>query len=416
MEKIVNNSFFKSIITLASGTIIAQVLAFIASPLMTRLYTPEEIGMYTLLLTAISMFGGVINGRFDMSIVYEESNTNIYSLIKLSFIISIIFSLFVSFFYSLFYYFNNDNIPIFFIFISIFCLLSLTGLSNILISYNNRNKEYKLMSKVGILQSVFREFSIVIFGFFNFGAIGLLLAQIIGMVAGVKKQSESLVTHINEVKDVNLKEIKGIFKKHVRQPIFSVPAIFANSFSYSSINIFIGMLFGTTVLGYYSVSYRILGLPLVLISNNVSKVYFEEAAKEFKENNNYKNTFFKTSFLLLMIAIPMVVILILVSPSVFEWFFGDDYRMAGVYVQILAPMFGVRLIVSPLTTGMLISNKQHYELIVQSFFIVASIISFLIAKQYDVNTEVYLMMISYLFILVYIIYFILLFKLAKNNK
>ena len=57
IKKIIGNSFFRSIATLMSGTIIAQVISFAISPLMTRLYSEEQIGEYTLLLTAVTMFG-----------------------------------------------------------------------------------------------------------------------------------------------------------------------------------------------------------------------------------------------------------------------------------------------------------------------------------------------------------------------
>ena len=80
MKRLYKNSFFRSIATLMSGTIIAQVISFAISPLMTRLYSEEQIGEYTLLLTVVTMFGSVICGRYDMAIVGESDEKGMYGL------------------------------------------------------------------------------------------------------------------------------------------------------------------------------------------------------------------------------------------------------------------------------------------------------------------------------------------------
>ena len=96
VKRLCNNSFFRSIATLMSGTIVAQVIAFAISPLMTRLYSEEQIGEYTLLLTVVTMFGSVICGRYDMAIVGESDEKCMFSLVKLSFWITLVLSAIVS--------------------------------------------------------------------------------------------------------------------------------------------------------------------------------------------------------------------------------------------------------------------------------------------------------------------------------
>lgn len=59
-----------------------------------------------------------------------------------------------------------------------------------------------------------------------------------------------------------------------------MPAHFLNSASYSMLNFYITELFGLGILGYYSITYRILGIPLTLVSLNVSKVFFQRASEE----------------------------------------------------------------------------------------------------------------------------------------
>ena len=95
-------TFIRSSLTLMSGSVVAQIFAVCFSPVITRLYSEVEIGEYTLVLTAVSMFGSVICLRYDMAIVPENDERNVYSLIKLCTILSFIFSLFVSVGYSIY--------------------------------------------------------------------------------------------------------------------------------------------------------------------------------------------------------------------------------------------------------------------------------------------------------------------------
>ena len=112
-----------------------------------------------------------------------------------------------------------------------------------------------------------------------------------------------------------------------------------------------------------------LGLPLSIISVNVSKAFFEKASREYDKTGQFCKTYLQSSLLLLAVAVPMTVLLILLAPWAFELCFGEGWGTAGRYVQVLAPMFGIRLIVGSLTPTMTISKKQGLELILQCLFV-----------------------------------------------
>lgn len=415
-----HSKFLKSIAILTSGSIVAQLITFLFSPIMTRLFTPEQVGEYTLLLTAVSIFGQVVSLRYDITIVTEKEEDNIFPIIKLSVILSFFISLIVSLGYAINYILDKISIGnILFNTFFIFVLLFLTGITNILVSFNNRCREYKLITKVHVERNLAKECVMTAGGLIYPSATALAVSQVVGTAFGVKKQSKSLYEvsdKFSALRKVPLKKCKEVAIRHKKQALFSTPAIFANNYSYSSINIFIESLYDKSILGFYSISYRILGMPLGLISNNISKVYFEEAARQFNNGGNYRKLFLKISAVLFIIAVPFVAILMLFAPIVCSFVFGKDYYTAGLYIRYLAPMFGVRLIVSPLTVGMQISGKQQKELIVQIMFILLSVIGFLISKAMKLTVVLYLLFISVTFTVVYLFYYAYLFKISKQTK
>ena len=72
LKRITKSSFFKNIALLASGSIFAQVIVVLCSPLMTRLFKVEEIGIYSYIIAMVSTFTSVLNLRYDMAIVSED--------------------------------------------------------------------------------------------------------------------------------------------------------------------------------------------------------------------------------------------------------------------------------------------------------------------------------------------------------
>ncbi len=414
-KSIFRNTFFRSIATLMSGTLVAQVISFLISPLMTRIYTEEQIGEYTLILTAVTMFGAVICGRYDMSIVSEENDKDVFAIIKLSFVISVVLSLVAAVGYAI-YFFVSDSLEMspFGSFAWIFAFLLLSGVGHILQSYNNRDREYRLMASVQVTKEVAKATTLAGFGFLGMGTLGLLISYLVSSFAGIGRQAKRLMANLSSILSAPRSEVISVAKKHRRQPLYSVPASFANSFAYSVINIFVNGLFGTAVLAHYSMSYRMLGIPLSLISGTTSKAYYEKAAREYNQTGKFNRTFIQTSSFLLAIAVPMILLLMLLAPWAFELFFGEGWGKSGEYVRYLAPMFGIRLVVSALTPTMIICNKQRNELIIQALFIVSTVIAYLIGRYTD-SMSVFMIAISVLFSVVYVMFYIYMYKLSLRR-
>lgn len=408
--KLKNNSALSSITTLASGSLIAQIITILVSPITTRIFTPTELGTYTLITTAVNMFGPVICLRYDLTIVTEKDDYKALAILKLSMIVSFIISILVSIGYFIYFNMNAKYHSLMYAIGILFILLFTTGITNALTSYNNRKKQYKLMTSVYVIRTVAQNFLMVFLGIIKTGVFGLLSSQVVSQFLGIRKQGEELIQHKNEIAEIDKKDMAAVAKKYKKQLLFSTPASFANSFSYSSINIFISSLFNDATLGFYSISYRVLGLPLNVISSNVSKVFFEDASHEYNEKGTYRKSLIRTSLFLGILAAVMVIGLVLLSPTVFALFFGSQWRQAGVFVQILAPMFGIRFIVNGVSAALIISQRQDYELFIQSLFIIASVATFLFAKSGEWSIIGYLSVISVTYSIIYILFYILIYK------
>lgn len=277
MKKTIKSSkILGPLFQLTAGSAIAQLITIMVSPLTTRLFTSEDLGIYTLILTIISIFGPVLNGKFDMSIVKSKDHDELVDYLNLSLIIGFLFSIFVSVGYTV-YLFNNKVIMEkvgLIIFVILPIILMASALINTLTSLNNFEKNYYLISKVYVVRNISQNIMMISAGLIHLGVIGLILSQLASLFFGIKSQAISLKKELIFMKQrFSILNIKKSFLKEKNQLIYLTPATVLNSSSYSVLNFFITNLFGLSVFGYYSMSYRILGLPLSLISGNVSRLF-----------------------------------------------------------------------------------------------------------------------------------------------
>jgi len=76
------------IITLISGTLFAQIISLISIPILTRIYTPDEFGLYSIFFAVTSVIGMVSSLSYEQAIVLPKSQRSADAILLLSIIIT----------------------------------------------------------------------------------------------------------------------------------------------------------------------------------------------------------------------------------------------------------------------------------------------------------------------------------------
>lgn len=378
------STFFKSFVILASGSLVGTLIIAICEVARTWIFPKDAIGIYTFLLTVPLTFISITALRYDVSIVIEEDERKALTLVKLSAVLSLFTSGLVAIGFVIFIIsFHRDYIPYLYVTPFIPIIMLGYGSNNILNSYNNRYKEYGTISKKYIVRTSLQYLGTVVLGFIfisvlHLSGLSVLIMTIpysLGLFAGIKSQSKELLIRQDELKRITWSEMWEVAKKYKRQAYFSSPALFVNSYSFSIITFLIEDIFDTTTLAFYSISNRVLGMPISLISSNVAKVYIEEASREYDDSGKFENAFKKSFLFLVVMAIPMFLSMYFIAPSLCAILLGDGWDAAGEYIKILSPMFSFRLVGTAISQSLAVCNKQGWELIVNGSLIFASVLS-----------------------------------------
>lgn len=384
LKKLFKSGFLNSLVILASGSFIGVLIIAACEVARTWVFPQSEIGIYSYLVTIPLTFISITSLRYDISIVIEEDERKALALVKLSGLLSVVMSALVTIGFVVFIVgFHQNYIPYLYITPFIPIIMLGYGTNNILNAYNNRYKEYGTISKKYVLRTALQYLVAIILGFvvvvlLKKPALSVLIMIApygLGLFAGIRGQAKGLLTRWDELKSISRDEMWEVAKKHRRQVYYSSPALFVNSYSFSVITFLIEDIFDATTVAFYSLSSRVLGMPITLISGNVAKVYIEEASREYEKTGKFENAFKKSFLFLAVIAIPMFFAMYYIAPPVCAALLGKGWDVAGEYVKILALMFSFRLIGSAVSQSLAVCNKQGWELVVNGSLILASVIS-----------------------------------------
>jgi O-antigen/teichoic acid export membrane protein len=175
-----------------------------------------------------------------------------------------------------------------------------------------------------------------------------------------------------------------------------------NAASRQSPNILLSVFFSTASAGFFMLTQRVVGAPIYIVGGAVGDVFRQQASVIYAENGECKVVYLKTFKKLILISFVPFVIFFIIAPDIFSIIFGEKWRIAGEYAQILAPMFFLQFIANPLSNMYLIAQKQKEDLTMQIILFLVILTPFLIFS--DAFWAIVLYSIGYSSIYLYVIY------------
>jgi O-antigen/teichoic acid export membrane protein len=402
---------------LMTGTTIAQAIPIAISPILTRIYTPEDFGIYAIFLAISAIFGSISNARYELAIMLpkkDEDAINIFALgliltSSISLLILVLIIIFIDYFVQTI---GNEDIRIWLYFVPV--AIFFTGFYKLLNYFNNRKKYYKDIKNTIIIKSIVLAIVQLSIGFIKTGATGLISGQIISNIFANVKLLNNIIKDKFLLSKVSKLKILALAKRYKDFPKYSMWAGLFNTLSNNLINILIPTIFSLTTLGFYSLVNRVLGMPSNLVGGAIGQVFYQTATKEKQQTGKAINTFNSTIKKLLIIGIPSFGVLFFIVEDLFAFVFGEDWRVAGVYAQLLIPVFFVRFVVGPLSMLNMVFLKNKNGLIFQFILLFSTVLVFVVSKYLFFSFENFLTLFSVSWIFVYTFFGMYLNKLKKG--
>lgn len=358
-------SYLKNIAIILTGGILAQLIGLISLPVLSRLYTPEQFGLYASFIALIGILLILATLRLDFAMQIAKGITEICVLKAIIFKFTLIFILFLMFlwvFYQVFlnlFKINTSEIslliinPTFFIVSLIFSVIVSVGMAE-----NIWYKRFYEISQIRVYQASLLAFLSIVFSFYSdFGLVYAYVTMTFFIAAffTIKRK----VIFIKYKKRERL-----ILQKYSKFPKYAVSSDIFNSFSNVSMPLIIAAVFTPAVAGTYFMADKIIKAPLGVLYQSVSSVYTESAGKLYN-SDKIKELIFLTNYTQIKIAIilaPILIVASLSSPYLFTIVLGDEWGTSGELVKYFAILIFFNGLYSPVSQIGNILGLQKYLL------------------------------------------------------
>lgn len=368
--RLVSSESFVGAARLAGGTGAGQVILVAVSPFLTRLYTPSEFGSLAIFISIVGLLIAISAGGYHFAIMLPDrmDDANVVlglSLVMVAFttvvtaIIAVIFMLFGIF---------DDALGGWILVLPLAVLFG--GAAQVMAAYAVRSSEYGLVARANLLKALITGSVQIVLAFVGLGAGGLIGGHCLGMASASVKLGRLTMADLRQIRP-SVQNMRVAARNHEQFPKYTLPSNLVNLGFLSGTPLVISWLFDTVTLGFWSLANSFVYMPSVLISQAVSQVYYRKAVALRSSRQEAVKLFDRTVMVLAVGSCIPFVAMAVAAPHLFSFVFGEKWRVAGQYAQLMLPAVWVRFVTAPVSTTTMAHGANRVTLFTSALQIVA---------------------------------------------
>lgn len=348
---------------LAAGTLLAQTLPVLLAPVLTRLYSPDDYGALAWAVSIVTVVTLIASGTYDQAVNLPPERTVAAALV-FGMVVAGAGAALVLVAAAVVEWRWRGVTPA-----RLWFVPAATGLTvafNAVAAWANREARFGGLAAGRVALATIGVTVTLALGVRGWGEAGLMTGNLAGLVGGLVV----LVVAVGWKSPVprnggNPRMIWQAMAAHRRFPALLLPSSLLNTVTNQLPVWFLHRLFGSGVVGHYALMNRVLSVPVSLIGSSAGEVFRQRAAAEFRETGQSAQSWAAFSRPLAGVALPMGLVLLAFGPVLFAWIFGEPWREAGRYAQVLSLFFILRCCASPLSYMLILAQRQGLDLALQ---------------------------------------------------
>jgi O-antigen/teichoic acid export membrane protein len=362
------SSFAGDMMRLVSGTVFAQIISILATPIITRLFGPDAYGAAVAFGSIVSVIGVFLCLRYEQAIVLPTDDKQAANVLGLSLLSAAIVTAIVA---AVMWFWSAPLLALVrmeeltpYMWMLAPALAVNAGLY-VLTAWNGRKRQFGRIARGQMVNSLTTSGARIGSGLSGLNGSGAMIAtNIFG----------SLVT-VLFLAFFTLRSYASLFRQAIRpagmaemmrkykdQPLFSTWASLLNTISWQLPVFMLTAFFSPAIAGQYALGQRIVRVPMSLVGTSISQVFYTRAATARVDGTlaGLTHSVFRR---LVLFGIAPTLFLAIEGSNLFALVFGAQWGEAGLYVQILALWSFVWFISSPISQLQLVLEKQRFFLI-----------------------------------------------------
>lgn len=356
----------RSIATMAAGASLAQVVAVMAAPVLTRLYSPAQFGVYGLATSAVGIASVVATLRYEQAIPLPEADADGAALAIAASIIAVLVAIVagVAVFATVSWFGPDQQLNSLTLGVCVAMSVWGIGWGQVAGALAARTRDSRAVSSIRVAQVSAVAAAQIGLGmsWLSFGLIaGDSAGRTVGLVgaAGIVRRWASAMNRARR-----LEKIRTVMVRYRRFPLVGSWSALINMITLQAPMLGVLAIYGATSGGAFVLVQRVATLPIAVVGVAVSQGYLMEVVAAGQDRlTSLQVQYDSIERRLFVVGTPIAVLAVLLGPMAFPILFGSEWTMAGAILAISAPLYLAQLVTSPAGVTLDVLERQDLHAI-----------------------------------------------------
>lgn len=345
------------------GTAIGQGLLLASYPLLSRLYSTAEFGVFATFAATLSIIYVAANLRYELAIPLPASVSSAVLLLKGCFRISLLVSVLAAIGFTvitLVGWLNINGLPLGFAASTLGAGVLFGGAIQSLTYWNIRRGNYFAIGLSKAFQGGGTAALQVLCGLIVGGSMMLVVGHVGAMLIAATIFLFFGSRFPARIKSFR-KRIFPVLARYKDFPRISSGSAMINSAGQQLPVILMATFHGLEVAGLFAISQRILSAPIAFLGRAISQVYFGEISARRREGKPSRSYLISIVSRLSVWVVPAALLLLIIVPTAFNLLFSNEWSGAISYIQWLIPAYSAQFIFSPVSQTLNVFECQKLQ-------------------------------------------------------
>jgi len=331
-----SGTFARSVLVLTAGGAAGQAIAVIASPIITRLYQPADLGTLSVYTSILSLIGVAVSLRFEQAIPMPAEDKDGRHLLAVALTVTVNVGLITALVVLLFGNGIADltNTPglmpwLWLLPLSVMAMGAFESLS----LWAVRIREFGSIARGKLVQNIAQMVAQISFGLMGLGPAGLIIGD-----SGSRFFAGGVLSRMLSRKQALL---EGVSWSGMRAATRQYGRFAVVASASGVVNSAVGNL---PPILYFALGRLVIFAPFGLLGNSIARVYMSRITRARHEDPGSLMGLLIRVTLRLALSLPIFIGLFILAPIVFPIIFGSEWAEVGVYTQILCPALALDFI------------------------------------------------------------------------
>jgi O-antigen/teichoic acid export membrane protein len=380
-------SVARRIVTLASGTAAAQAITAGVMPVVTRLYTPTQIGVISVFLAFFNFWSPALSLRYEYALLNAQSDAESHVVNRLAVLCVAGMSLLAMPVLAALHQFKVLGFGLLPWWSSIAAVPILYGYGQFMVcrSWGLRAGAVGYITKSTMARSAANAATRIGMGVMGGGIPGLFAAELAGSWGSAATLYRTVHSHFaaSQPAVISPEMLKTTMRRYIKFPAFETPSTFVNQLAMTLPVPMIASLYGPAAAGWFGLARAMVAIPNTQIGTAVGDVFQMELARAVLagDRERGRQLFYKMMAKLALFGLLPLAGVVLLAPWVMAIVFGAEWREAGLIAAAIAPWMYAALVVSSLSRLLSVLQAQEYKLAYDTAATLLFVTIFIAAKH-----------------------------------